>query len=103
MLMLKAHQLKPVKGRFSFEQPSCEDYHLAYQLESLWKSFQVINLTENHRQGKDKTYADILNRVKVGEQTQEDIELLRTQVCPYIKLYHLYPQTCIPLHPLPSN
>jgi ATP-dependent DNA helicase PIF1 len=22
-------QLKPVKGRFSFDQPSCEDYHLA--------------------------------------------------------------------------
>ena len=75
-------QLRPVKGRFSFDQPSCEDYHLAYQSESLWKSFQVINLTENHRQGNDKTYADILNRVRVGEQTKEDIELLRKRVRP---------------------
>ena len=70
-------QLKPVKGRFSFDQPSCSDFHLAYQSESLWRSFQVIRLTENHRQGNDKTYAEILNRVRVGEQTNEDVEILR--------------------------
>ena len=75
-------QLRPVKGRFSFEQPRCEDYHLAFQAESLWNTFQVVNLTENHRQGKDKTYADILNRIRFGEQTDEDYEVLRKRVRP---------------------
>ena len=34
-------------------------------------------MEENHRQGKDKSYADMLNRIRVGKQTQEDIEILR--------------------------
>ena len=75
-------QLKPVLGRFAFDKPICEDYHLAYGdgSDSLWKSFDVLILTENHRQGNDKTYADLLNRVRVGEQTEEDLTLLRTKI-----------------------
>ena len=42
--------------------------------------FSSILLTSNHRQGKDKTYADLLNRVRVGQQTDEDMDLLRTRV-----------------------
>ena len=59
-------QLKPVKGRYAFDKPICEDYHLAYGdgSDSLWRSFQVINLSENHRQGNDKTYAEMLNRIR---------------------------------------
>ena len=37
-------------------------------------------MTENHRQGNDKIYADLLNRVRVGEQTEEDMKLLKTRV-----------------------
>ena len=75
-------QLRPVKGRFIFDKPVCTDYHLAYGdgTESLWRSFDVIHLTENHRQGNDKTYADLLNRVRVGKQTEEDLKLLKTRV-----------------------
>ena len=39
-------------------------------------------LKTNHRQGNDKAYAELLNRVRVGEQNQEDMELLRTRVRP---------------------
>ena len=35
---------------------------------------------KNHRQGNDKPYADLLNRIRVGEQTKEDITLLKTRV-----------------------
>ena len=49
------------------------------------KKFEVINLTENHRQGDDKDYADLLNRVRIGEQTEDDMDLLRTRVR---KKYH---------------
>ena len=75
-------QLKPVKGRFVFEKPVCEDYHLAYGdgSSSLWRSFQAIILTENHRQGEDMTYADMLNRIRIGENTDEDINILRAKV-----------------------
>ena len=42
--------------------------------------FTVVNLEENHRQGEDKAYADLLNRVRVGEFTDEDIEVLKARV-----------------------
>ena len=76
--------LKPVRGSYIFAAPNCPDYKLAYGdgTDSLWKSFSVINLEENHRQGKDRIYADMLNRIRVGKQTQEDIEILRSRVRP---------------------
>ena len=71
-------QLKPVFQRFVSKKPCSEEYHLAYGdgSEPLWRSFRVIFLMENHRQGNDKTYAEILNRMRIGEQTKEDIGLL---------------------------
>ena len=39
-------QLKPVRGSYIFDAPNCKDYKLAYGdgTESLWRSFEVINL-----------------------------------------------------------
>ena len=75
-------QLKPVLGSYTFACPSNADFKLAYGdgTSSLWRRFNVINLEKNHRQGKDKEYADLLNRVRVGKHTAEDIELLRTRI-----------------------
>jgi hypothetical protein len=39
-------------------------------------------LEENHRQGKDKTYAEVLNRIRTGDQTEEDINQLMKRVRP---------------------
>jgi hypothetical protein len=77
-------QLKPVLGSYIFAAPNCPDYKLAYGdgSESLWRSFKVINLEENHRQGKDKDYANMLNRIRMGKQTKEDIEILKSRVRP---------------------
>ena len=77
-------QLKPVLGSYIFEAPNCPDYKLAYGdgSESLWRSFEVINLEENHRQGKDKVYADMLNRMRLGKQRKEDIKILKSRVRP---------------------
>ena len=77
-------QLKPVLGGYIFAAPNCPDYKLAYGdgTGSLWRSFKVINLEENHRQGKDKDYADMLNRIRMGRHTQTDIEILKTRVRP---------------------
>ena len=75
-------QLKPVRGSFIFAPPNCPDYKLAYGdgSESLWRSFDVINLEENHRQGKDKEYADMLNRIRLGQQTKIDLNILKKRV-----------------------
>ena len=42
--------------------------------------FQCILLEKNHRQGKDKMYADLLNRIRVGSHTEEDLEVLESRV-----------------------
>ena len=74
-------QLKPVLGSYIFEAPNCPDYRLAYGdgSESLWRNFDVINLEENHRQGKDKIYADMLNQIRLGKQTKEDMKVLKSR------------------------
>ena len=42
--------------------------------------FSSILLEKNHRQGRDKQYADLLNRVRIGQHTEEDLELLASRV-----------------------
>ena len=69
-------QIKPVKGRYVFEEPKGEDF------KPHWKSFKIVNLEENHRQGTDKSYAEILNRIRIGTQTIEDIKILEKRVRP---------------------
>ena len=75
-------QLQPVLGRFIFDKPKGEEEGLEeiHQSEPRWNLFQCIQLVTNHRQGKDKAYADLLNRIRIGEETEEDIELLKTRV-----------------------
>ena len=73
-------QLKPVMGKHILEKPVCEDYHLSHTLDPLWHNFQVILLVQNHRQGEDHPYADVLNRIRVGQQTEDDYKMLEKQV-----------------------
>ena len=73
-------QLQPPKARYVFEQPTNPEHGLSYSLMNLWKLFTVVNLEENHRQGDDKIYGDLLNRVRTGAHTEEDIALLQTRV-----------------------
>jgi ATP-dependent DNA helicase PIF1 len=75
-------QLQPPKARYVFEPPCNKEHALAYSLRNLWKLFKVVNLVENHRQGKDKAYGDLLNRVRAGFHTKEDIALLETRIRP---------------------
>ena len=75
-------QLRPCRARYIFEEPICQDYKIAFYSGTHRRKFQVINLEENHRQNKDKDYADLPNRVRVGRQTTDDIKLLETRVRP---------------------
>ena len=75
-------QLRPCRARYIFEEPVCQDYKIAFHSETHWQRFKVIMLEENHRQNEDKVYADLLNRVRVGNQTPEDIKFLETRIRP---------------------
>ena len=76
------YQLQPPKARYVFQPPVNKEHALAHSLRDLWKLFTVVNLEENHRQGEDKIYGDLLNRVRTGDHTEEDIALLETRVRP---------------------
>ena len=73
-------QLKPVMGRYIFQEPLCADYLLCHTIDPLWLKFQVLLLTHNHRQGEDRKYAEILNRLRTGDQTEEDNNILQQRV-----------------------
>ena len=75
-------QLKPVMGRYIWSQPASKEYLHAFLVQSHWDQFKVISLVENHRQQRDAIYADILNRIRIGEHTDEDLNLLHGRVRP---------------------
>ena len=76
-------QLKPVGGKWIFQSPMNKTQFLPkFVADSLWAKFSSVILEENHRQGKDKQYAEVLNRIRVGLHTQADIDLLYTRVRP---------------------
>ena len=60
----------------------CHDYKLAFHSGTQCQKFKVIILEENHRQNEDGEYSNLLNRVRVGSQTKDDIKLLETRVRP---------------------
>ena len=89
------YQLKPVMGQFVFE-----DYKSNYGplASNLWtENFKIYELTQIMRQKDDKTFAELLNRLRTGHQTQEDIKLLKnTKITnKYLKnknsIPHFYP------------
>ena len=73
-------QLRPVKGKWIFEKPFAKQFQDSYDYHPLWRLFTPIELKQNHRQGSDKSYAEILNRVRYGAQTDHDIQVLTSRV-----------------------
>ena len=73
-------QLSPVKGRYLFQSPVNEAFEIFHSIAPLWKSFSPIVLRENHRQGEDRVFAEILNRIARGVQTKDDLEILSGKV-----------------------
>ena len=71
-----------MKGRYIFEEPKGLEFKLAFAVNPHWERFRIVNLEENHRQGADKSYADVLNRIRVDKQTDEDMEMLQKRVRP---------------------
>ena len=69
-------QLRPVYGRSVFKN------HDNMCGTHLWRDlFFCEELTENVRQIADPHYANLLNRIRTGTQTREDLQVLRTKIC----------------------
>ena len=73
-------QLKPIKEGYVFDEPKSAEHSIAFKLRNLWQQFMIVNLEENHRQGEDKEYGDLLNRIRRGIFTDEDVEVMKTRV-----------------------
>jgi len=71
------YQLPPVRDRFVFQNGKSYTQGSTH----LWRElFKMIELTANMRQRNDQCYSDILNRIRTGNQTNEDIAKLRTRL-----------------------
>ena len=73
-------QLKPVRARYICEEPKCENFAMSHLLNPLWNKFEVVMLNKNHRQGEDGDYANILNRIRKGNLSEADLNVLKTRV-----------------------
>jgi hypothetical protein len=73
-------QLKPVQGNYVFDMPRCIDFKSYHTQWPLFEQFSIVELITNHRQGSDKKYAELLERVRFGRQTEADIELLQSKI-----------------------
>ena len=73
-------QIRPVKGKYIMQCPITKQFWIAYEIDSLWQKFECIILEVNHRQGEDRHYADMLNRIRIGEETIADIDQLKERV-----------------------
>ena len=69
-------------GNFAWMGPRVDEHIIRHELDPLWPKFSSIILEENHRQGDDKSYGDMLNRIRVEEHTEEDILALKERVFP---------------------
>ena len=71
------YQLPPVRDRLVFQNGR------GYMQASthLWRDlFTMVELHTNMRQRNDTTYSEVLNRIRTGDHTPEDIQLLRTRL-----------------------
>ena len=88
-------QLRPVKARFIFEEPSDENNALCYREKSLWHDLEAVTLKHNHRQGDAAEYTKALNRMRTGEHNESDVAMLRKRCIS--KLSKNYPHDAVHL------
>ena len=76
--------MKPVGQDYCFNPVSSSEKKEIFNgvplSHNFWDEFEYFELTTNQRQKDDQVYADMLNRIRVGNQTVEDISLLKAKV-----------------------
>ncbi|MEW8561119.1 MAG: DUF6570 domain-containing protein [Candidatus Thiodiazotropha sp.] len=84
-------QLRPVRGQFAFKH------------SNLWPLFRPFFLNENVRQNQDIPFSQLLNRIRLGHFSSDDIDLLKTRLVPADavdhSIFHIYPtRECVRQH-----
>ena len=70
-------QLRPVGDSWIFSNNACDYSSLA---PNLWQThFTMFELTEIMRQKDDTPFAELLNRIREGKQTEEDLAVLKSR------------------------
>ena len=70
-------QLKPCRGNYIYQEPADKHLKEVFGILNLWELFDVYILEENHRQGEDREYADLLNRLRFKSK-EDDLSVLDT-------------------------
>ena len=87
MLVGDLLQLPPVRATSIFNPPKSHKNNVIYNITdesgkntgNLWKNCQVVVLKTNFRQGNGNPWTELLNRVRIGEATAEDIKILASR------------------------
>ena len=66
MLVGDLLQLPPIRQSQVFGCPEAKCFHGLYNEKPLWNELTPMILKHNHRQGKDKAWAETLNRFREG-------------------------------------
>ena len=70
-------QLKPVKGAYIFHEPKDPKLRAYHYSTKLWSLFESHLLRHNHRQGEGGKWTETLNRIRRGDHTNDDINILK--------------------------
>ena len=74
-------QLPPVLATPIFKPPKCDRFRIFNSaVDGVFQQFEPYHLSENHRQGAANVYGDHLNQIRMGNVTQEAIELLKSRI-----------------------
>ena len=63
------YQLPPIQRKLVFDNYANDAFNLCHP----WHAFEMIELTEIMRQKDDQPFTELLNRFRIGAQTDEDI------------------------------
>jgi ATP-dependent DNA helicase PIF1 len=77
-------QLRPVKGKYLFRN------------DLLWSLFKPFILQQNMRQASNCTYANMLNRIRIGAVSDDDIFALRSRL---VSLYEVLSNDILHIYP----
>ena len=70
------YQLPPIRRRAVFENYKNDTFNLCHP----WSAFKMIELTEIMRQKDDKAFAELLNRLREGKHSDNDIAVLKQRL-----------------------
>ena len=87
MLVGDLLQLPPVRATSIYNPPKSHKNKVIYNITdesgentgNLWKNCQVVVLKTNFRQGNGNPWTELLNRVRIGEATADDIKILASR------------------------